>query len=278
MLSLVGVLLLSQHCLGYEPLQIPANPNVKPPESTMILSEDFPTKFVGTFISQASWIAGRRAPSIETCAVVCATKCGKMAACNAIMYIRATKECHTGGGITLPTSSDEPTEFVYMNKVNNEVQYFAIESQVGEFYRSSSIGFNGKPENFGPQLAVDGKIVDYNYDWFSTDHELNPWLELKLAEKTTVSSITFQGNPDCCWRNLKNVKVRAGMSRFEGVVPGALLDINTVCGVYVGPGGRNEELIVECSSPIEAEYITLQMKETGGMQINELRVNGAPNT
>ena len=284
MLSLVGVLLLSQHCLGYDPSRIPANPNAPPPKSTMILTEDFSTKFVGTFISQASWTAGRRVTSIETCAVACATKCAKMAAgsYNAIMYVRATGECHMGGGITLPTSTDEPTEFVYMNKVNNEpkVQYFATESQVGDFYRSSSIGFNGKPENFGPQLAVDGKIVDYAWDWFSTEREVNPWLEVKLSEKTMVSSVTFQGNPVCCWDLLKNVEVRAGLSRLEAVVPGALLDVNTVCGVFVGPGGRNEELTVGCSPPVESEYITLQMKQTEGMnlQINELKVNGAPNT
>ena len=164
-------------------------------------------------------------------------------------------------------------------KVNDEsnLQNFATESQVGEFFRSSSIGFNGKPENFGPGLAVDGKVVDYGWDWFSTDSELNPWLELKLAEKTTVSSVTFQGNPACCWDLLKNVEVRAGILRLDTVEPGAFLDINTVCGVFVGPGGRNEELTVECSPPIEAEYITLQMKETGSLQINELKVNGVPN-
>ena len=32
----------------------------------------------------------------------------------AIMYVRATGECHMGGGISLPTSTDQPTEFVYM--------------------------------------------------------------------------------------------------------------------------------------------------------------------
>ena len=77
------------------------------------MTEDFRTSLMGTYISQASWTAGRRPPTIEPCAVACATKCARTA-CNAIMYVRATKECHRGEGVKLPESAEERTEFVYM--------------------------------------------------------------------------------------------------------------------------------------------------------------------
>ena len=92
---------------------VSANHPAKPPRSTMIMTEDFRTTLVGTYISQASWTAGRQPPTIEPCAVACATKCARTT-CNAIMYVRATKECHVGEGVTLPKSAEEPREFVYM--------------------------------------------------------------------------------------------------------------------------------------------------------------------
>ena len=123
MWNLTGFLLLAKYSFGYNLAWTPANPNTQPPKSTMIFTEDFSTKFVGTYISQKSWTAGRKAPTIETCAVACATKCATKSAINpvtdtssrnAIMYVRATGECHMGQGISLPTSDEEPTEFVYM--------------------------------------------------------------------------------------------------------------------------------------------------------------------
>ena len=53
-------------------------------------------------------------------------------ACNAVMYVRATKECHRGEGVTLPKSAEERTEFVYMIKdtarAGNEIvsAYFMV--------------------------------------------------------------------------------------------------------------------------------------------------------
>ena len=123
----MGLLLLAKQGLGYDLAWTPAHPNVMPAKSTMVFTEDFSTKFVGTYISQKSWTKGRKAPTIETCAVACATKCttkratkctknpvADTSSCNAFMYVRATGECHMGRGISLLTSTEEPTEFVYM--------------------------------------------------------------------------------------------------------------------------------------------------------------------
>ena len=126
---LMGLLLLAKYGFGSDLSWTPANPNTQPPKSTLIFTEDFSTKFVGTYITQKSWTAGRQSPTIETCAVACVTKCATKRAtkcallkspvadtseCNAIMYVRATGECHMGRGVSLPTSEEEPTEFVYM--------------------------------------------------------------------------------------------------------------------------------------------------------------------
>lgn len=142
--------------------------------------------------------------------------------------------------------------------------------------RSSSVYTE---KNFGPRFAVDGFVTDYGWDFFSTDPKgtMNPWIELKLAARKTISSVNIKHRPDCCWDNFKNIEIRAGVERLGENVEGELININTVCATFEGPGGWNKEgYTIVCDTPIEADYITVQMREEGVLQINELTVNGEP--
>ena len=54
----------------------------------------------------------------------------------------------------------------------------------------------------------------------------------------------------------KNVQIRAGMDKI-GTNTKEILTINTLCGIFQGPGGELTTHVIECSEPIQAKYIRL---------------------
>jgi hypothetical protein len=126
-------------------------------------------------------------------------------------------------------------------------------------------------------LATDGFVSNYGWHFFASKTEDNPWIELKLSSTKIIASVTItttlHGGV-----TFKNVEIRAGMQKL-GEVSNAedLIEINTLCGVFEGPGASLREYTIECSQPIEANYLTIQSKnEETYLQINEVQINDEP--
>jgi len=127
-------------------------------------------------------------------------------------------------------------------------------------------------ENFGPQLATDGVVSDYGWHYFASLVQDNPWIELQLSStkivRTITITMTIHGGAV-----FKNVEIRAGMERV-GEASNDIININTLCGVFEGPGARLRAYTIECPEPIEAKYITVQIKKPETyLQINEIQIN-----
>merc|ERR1719312_2213707 len=127
-------------------------------------------------------------------------------------------------------------------------------------------------ERYGPKYATDGIVSDYDWHWFSSQTQDNPWIELRLVTTTMVSSVAITMPVKYGGSEFKNVQIRAGMEKI-GVDPKEVLNINTLCGVFEGPGGQLTTHVIECSEPIQADYINVQIMGNGELAINEITVN-----
>ena len=54
---------------------------------------------------------------------------------------------------------------------------------------------------------------------------------------------------------------------------GRAITVNKVCGSFGGPGETAGKEQIPCDAPILADYVTVQILETGTLHINELEVN-----
>ena len=125
---------------------------------------------------------------------------------------------------------------------------------------------------WSPQYATDGLISNGDEDFFHSNNESNPWLQYHLPKKMVVTSVVIANRKSCCGNRLNHVEVRAGM---EGLEHGFRdnITINEICGTFEGPGEDGVEYTINCSLPIMANYITVQILDTYSiLQINELRV------
>ena len=64
-----------------------------------------------------------------------------------------------------------------------------------------------------------------------------------------------------------NLEIRAGMANNMN---------NQVVGFFKGPGQTNKEYTIRLSKEVKARYISIQMKETGYLQINGIKLNLGP--
>ena len=137
-------------------------------------------------------------------------------------------------------------------------------------HRASSYwGYN----DYGPKHATDGIISDQQRESYSGQPQDNPWIEFKLASTTLVSSVAITMPVRYGGSDFKNVQIRAGMERI-GADPKEVLTINTLCGIFEGPGGQLTTHVIECSEPIQADYINVQIMGNGmSLAINEITVN-----
>ena len=128
-------------------------------------------------------------------------------------------------------------------------------------------------ERYGPKYATDGIISDYDWHWFSSQTQDNPWIELRLVSTTMVSSVAITMPVKYGGSEFKNVQIRAGMEKIE-TDPKEVLNINTLCGIFEGPGGQLTTHMIECSEPIQADFVIIQiMGENAYLNINEITVN-----
>ena len=149
--------------------------------------------------------------------------------------------------------------------------------------RGSSVA-NGNLNNWGPNLAINGKISDSNCFYFHSEYEMNPWLEVKFPSPVLISSVTIINRKNGCWERLVNVEIRSGMApvpdgftaQERGTDAAKMLEVNSRCGFFAGPpdGFVKDGHVIFFDRPILAQYITLQLLGTGILQINGLKING----
>ncbi|KAJ7392822.1 putative E3 ubiquitin-protein ligase herc1, partial [Desmophyllum pertusum] len=153
--------------------------------------------------------------------------------------------------------------------------------------RGSSV-YSGRPDLWGPKLAINGNISSTKYYYFHTVFEMHPWLEVKLPSPVLIESVTIVNRMNACRERLRNVEVRAGMvpvpegftlHDVRGESASKKLDVNSRCGYFPGPAaGRfiEEGHVIKFDQPTLAQYITVQILEAGYLQINGLKINGGP--
>ena len=147
--------------------------------------------------------------------------------------------------------------------------------------RGSSV-YKGRLDQLGPKLAINGEISNGFY--FQSEHEMNPWLEVKLPSPVLISSVTIFSPKNGSWQWLVSVEIRAGMAPvpdgFTAQEKGAdaykRLEVNSRCGFFAGPpdGFAKDGHVIFFDRPILAQYITLQILRFGALQINGLKING----
>ena len=73
--------------------------------------------------------------------------------------------------------------------------------------RGSSV-YSGNLNNWGPKLAINGKISNSSNLYFHSIYERNPWLEVKLPSPVLISSVTIINRMNGYWERLVNVGKR----------------------------------------------------------------------
>ncbi len=150
--------------------------------------------------------------------------------------------------------------------------------------RSSSIYQPGDSLHREPLLAVNGEIAPGCGNFFHSDLENHPWLEVKLASPVLISSVTIVNRQNGNRQRLRNLEVRAGMepvpegftAHDRGLEGNKKLEVNSRCGYFAGPADNRsrEEHVIMFDKPTLAEYITLQILAKEFLQINGIRING----
>ena len=137
--------------------------------------------------------------------------------------------------------------------------------------------------NYGPQLAVNGKISQASEGFFHSCEEYYPWLEVKLPSPILIKSVTVINRQDSCYERLRNLEIRVGMKpvpddftrHAQDHKGNKQLDCNSRCGYFAGPAEHpREEPVFNFQKPILAQYLTLQIIDKGILQINGLKING----
>ena len=137
--------------------------------------------------------------------------------------------------------------------------------------------------NYGPQLAVNGKVSYENGGFFHSLEEYYPWLEVKLPSPILIMSVTIINRQDMCYERLRNLEIRVGMKPVpddftthpQGRGGKKQLDCNSRCGFFAGPAEHPQvEPVFNFQKPILAQYLTLQIIDKGVLQINGLKING----
>ena len=134
---------------------------------------------------------------------------------------------------------------------------------------SSSYGYGSL---YGPLKAIDGKISKTNFDFFGSQMEDNPWLEVSMPEGF-IKGVEIVTRWGCCADRVKNIEFRAGRESVPIGFKGRLTS-NTKVATFVGPADANFQTYrVDFNHNVLAKFVTLQRIGTGvSLEINEIRM------
>ena len=119
--------------------------------------------------------------------------------------------------------------------------------------------------------------------FFHSNEEHYPWLQIKLSGMKNISGVSIVNRKDSNGWRLANIVVRAGLEEWnDSSNGGKKIDINHVCGTYIGPGQDGQTYTIKCDTVILAKYVTVQIVPNTTypdqlmktyLQINEIVLN-----
>ena len=112
---------------------------------------------------------------------------------------------------------------------------------------------------FYPNYVVDGIKHNFIGNVYHSGRDTYPWLAIDLSIPATVTGIEIVEAVDGSTVNLE-VRVGATKPSAGGAAATEILSSNTVCGRFEGPGTLRSNSGVNCSSPLEGRYLTIQTK------------------
>ncbi len=128
-----------------------------------------------------------------------------------------------------------------------------------------------------PQFAIDNnrtlEHLSYKFQFFRSDPEEYPWLQLHFNANVTVLRVAITNRFDIGGSRFRNTTVSVGN------VPGKVgeLSQNPVCATYKGPSARSSSIVLTCAEPLTGIYLVVQQITTNmkvSLTINEVFVCG----
>ena len=126
--------------------------------------------------------------------------------------------------------------------------------------------------NYPPSQAIDNdKDTMFHSD--NTIDKTNPWLQIELEYVAAINKVIIYNRRHCCGDRTKNVALRVGLTKFT---KGMELNNNEICATYEGPGSDGEEIIMNCSSAMIGQYVSIHLRldTPGSLNINEIMIYG----
>ncbi|XP_072431108.1 fucolectin-like [Chiloscyllium punctatum] len=114
--------------------------------------------------------------------------------------------------------------------------------------------------------AIDGNRNGFygNLSCTHTNTDTEPWWSLDLFTAVPVLTIKITNRQDCCWKRLRNIEVRVGLSPY---IHG---NENRVCGKIMG-FRAGETKILNCHGML-GRFINIFMKGKGILTLCECEV------
>ena len=124
---------------------------------------------------------------------------------------------------------------------------------------------------YGPAKVIDNDLE--NIFASLPPGEIDPWLQIELEYVAAINTVIIYNRRHCCGDRMKNVALRVGLTKFT---KGMELNNNEICATYQGPGSDGEEIILNCSSTMMGQYVSihLMLDTPGYLNFNQITVYG----
>ena len=196
--------------------------------------------FEGKDVPKAEWLVSVNRNIVVRSPVECAIRCNKMyeanMSCNSITFDNSDNICTLGWYQKSP-SREPGLRVAWASSVRGDnFPWYAIDKKIGDAFFST---------------------VDWADDY--------PWLAIDLVRPEKVNKVEIKSRSRKKYkRRTHDIEVRAGLEKpFARDTNGdTLYTINTVCGFNAGPANDEADFIIECSTPIDGRYVTVQRIKT----------------
>ncbi len=135
------------------------------------------------------------------------------------------------------------------------------------FVATSSSVYQDNPTKYGPLVAIDG-LVQNNNNVFISKNEKKPWIQLDFGRQVQVHSVEVTNRKDSSGERFKNVRFH--VSDYAATGNGE--DIGENCAKFIGPSSTGAVETITCDRPKWGRYLSIQLKDTQYLQINEIKV------
>ena len=133
---------------------------------------------------------------------------------------------------------------------------------------------------FGPQFAIDGKLSESSGNFYHSDEERQPWLQLTFTSPFSVTGVTITNRAShypVASERLRNLDVRVGS---KALTKSGEVSTNPLCGFFKGPSTSLATEEIPCNTPLTGKYLSVQLHDeqvARVLHINEITV-GCTNT